>query len=66
MKELDVLLERYLETAFDDAPIAEQTAFESVLELQDPELYAYLTGRDCPEDPHVRAMVQRILDASCP
>lgn len=66
MKELDLLLGRYLERRYDCAPASEQAAFEAVLEFQDPQLYAYFTGRDVPEDPSVRATVERILDASRP
>lgn len=66
MKELDVLLGRYLERRYDVAPLTEQAAFEAVLELQDPQLYAYFTGRDKPEDPGVGAIVERILDAARP
>ena len=64
MKELDVILGKYLERVYDTAPAGEQAAFEAVLEIPDPELYAYFTGREVPEDPGVRAIVERILDAS--
>ena len=66
MKELDVLLGRYLDSRYEHASPTERSAFEAVLELQDPQLYAYFTGRDSPEDPRVGAIVERILDASRP
>ena len=48
MRELDVLLERYLEERYPCAPSIEQQAFEALLELPDPELHAYLCGARCP------------------
>lgn len=48
MKELDVLLERYLAERYPDAEAAEQGAFRELLELQDPVLFDYVTGRDRP------------------
>ena len=51
MRELDVLLERYLQQRYAVAPAAEQHAFESLLELPDPQLFAYLMRREAPNDP---------------
>jgi antitoxin CptB len=49
MKELDLVLTRYLERCYPTAPEAERAAFRQVLEMQDPEILAYLTGRaDAP------------------
>jgi len=46
-----VLLERYLQQRYAVAPAAEQHAFESLLELPDPQLFAYLMRREAPNDP---------------
>jgi len=51
MRELDVVFQRYLEQRYPQAPAAEQQAFESLVELQDPQLLAYLMGRERPQDP---------------
>ncbi|HSC47285.1 MAG TPA: succinate dehydrogenase assembly factor 2 [Gammaproteobacteria bacterium] len=59
MKELDVLLERYLNTRYPGADVEEQGAFRALLELQDPTLYAYVTGRERPETEDQR----RVVDA---
>ena len=40
MRELDVLLERYLAERWPTAPAARQAAFRALLELPDPELAA--------------------------
>ena len=45
MRELDVLLMKYLDQVFPQAGSAAQAAFAALLELQDPELLALLTGK---------------------
>jgi antitoxin CptB len=60
MRELDVLLLRYLEQEYPSAPAAERAAFVRILELQDPELFGYLVGRTTPEDDAVRHVIARI------
>lgn len=50
MRELDVVLERYLEQRYASAPIAEQQAFEALLDLPDPQLLAYVMRREEPTD----------------
>jgi antitoxin CptB len=62
MRELDVLLERYLERRYPLAPAAEQRAFETLLELQDPQLFAYVTGREQPADPELADVVARLTE----
>jgi antitoxin CptB len=45
MRELDVLLTRYLEERYPGAPPEDQEAFRSLLNRQDPELYGLVVGR---------------------
>ncbi len=45
MRELDVVLCRYLDHHYGDAPASRQAAFEALLELSDPELFDLLRGR---------------------
>jgi len=66
MKELDMLLRRYLDHEYDLASVSEQSAFERLLALQDPALYDYLTGRDAPEDMDVQALVDKIRRSAFP
>ena len=66
MKELDVLLGRYLASRYDTAPEEEKSAFEEALDLPDPQLYAFFTGREVPGDPRIRALVRQILDSAQP
>jgi antitoxin CptB len=51
MRELDVLLDRYLRERYPCAPESEQQAFEALLDLPDPQLHAYLMRREVPADP---------------
>jgi antitoxin CptB len=59
MRELDVLLERYVDERFRLAPSGEQEAFRQLLETQDPLLFAYCFG---PEHPPAEfaALIERI------
>jgi antitoxin CptB len=59
MKELDVLLERYLDGRFCGATIAEQEAFRQLLETPDTVLYAYCLGSERPP-PKFAALIERI------
>jgi antitoxin CptB len=59
MKELDVLLARYVDERFDGASAAEQEAFRQLLETQDQVLYAYCLGQAQPP-PHLAALIERI------
>ncbi len=61
MKELDIVMLSYLDSRYDDAPEAERRAFERLLELQDPELYGYVIGREAPVDPELADVVRRLV-----
>jgi antitoxin CptB len=65
MKELDILLERYVERRWPDAPAEERAAFEGLLEVQDPVLYGYCLGAAQVPD-HLAALVDRITAPSQP
>lgn len=60
MRELDVLLTRYLEHRYVHAGRTQQQAFEAVLELQDPTILAYLTGTQVPEQQAIRDVIQQL------
>jgi len=62
MRELDVLLQRYLEQRYASAPKEEQRAFEALLELPDPELFAYVVKREQPSDPHFADVIERLTN----
>jgi antitoxin CptB len=60
MRELDRLLERYLEQRFAAADLGEREAFAALLELPDPVIFGYLIGRDRPENEAQSNVVERI------
>jgi antitoxin CptB len=57
MKELDLLLTRYLRGQWPSAGPAEKAAFERILELPDPLLAAYLMQRETPSDPDLESLL---------
>jgi succinate dehydrogenase flavin-adding protein (antitoxin of CptAB toxin-antitoxin module) len=59
MKELDLLLTRYLDRHWLLADTTERAAFERLLDLPDPVLVAYLLGDELPP-PELAAPVQRL------
>jgi antitoxin CptB len=61
MRELDVLLLRYLEREFPAATPAAQAAFESLLSAQDPEIVDLLAGRAVAQDSSLNDVIQRLL-----
>jgi antitoxin CptB len=61
IRELDVLLTRYVDEKFRAAPAAEQEAFRRLLEAQNPVIYAYCLGQEEPSSPEMRALLLRIV-----
>ncbi|HEY2463206.1 MAG TPA: succinate dehydrogenase assembly factor 2 [Steroidobacteraceae bacterium] len=59
MKELDILLARYMDERFCAAPLEEQEAFKRLLEIQDPLIYAYCLGSQRPPE-HLAVLIERI------
>ena len=60
MRELDVLLARYLEEVWPVASGSQRDAFASLLELPDPELHGLLTGRLQPGGEAQREVISAI------
>jgi antitoxin CptB len=59
MKELDILLTRYVDKRFRSASGPEQEAFRRLLETQDALLFAYCLGSERPP-PEFAALIERI------
>ena len=59
MKELDVLLARYVNERFCGASNLEQNLFKELLETEDPVLYRYCLGGEKPP-PRFAALIERI------
>ena len=60
MKELDVMLVRWLDGPGQGASSAETAHFDRLLDLPDPELAAYLLRGDPATDPELAALVATI------
>jgi antitoxin CptB len=60
MKELDVLLSRYLEEEYREATPEHKQAFRQLLDSQDPLLYAYFLGHEPPPDAVLSSLLERI------
>ena len=60
MRELDVLLTRYFETVYPSASAQQQQAFAALLDLQDPVILSYLTGKQDPESADIADVIQQL------
>ena len=60
LKELDLLLERYVTEVWPVAPAAERLQFLRLVECEDPELTALLSGATPPGDPALAALLARV------
>ena len=60
MKELDVLLLRYVEEQFCGASIAHQEAFRTLLDAPDALIYAYCLAQELPESVILSSLIARI------
>ena len=62
MRELDVLLERYLAERWPTAPEARRAAFRALLELPDPELAALCLRRSVTPVAELAGLIAEITD----
>ena len=62
MLELDVLLEPFVDEAFDALPIEKKAAFQRLLTCEDPDLFAWFMGHKECDDADLADMVAIILN----
>jgi succinate dehydrogenase flavin-adding protein (antitoxin of CptAB toxin-antitoxin module) len=60
MLELDVLLGNFFEKCFIHLSKKEQDIFVALLDESDADLFIWLTGKQMPEGPASRAMIDKI------
>ena len=60
MKELDVLLERFLQQGYDDLSDTQRQMFLALLELEDPDLYALLIDQQAPKEEGWKDVIESI------
>ena len=59
-KELDVLMQRFLNNYYQTASEELQHAFERMLDMQDPELYDLIVGRQDSGDQSINKVIEHI------
>ena len=62
MRELDQLMQRYLERGWPDADDGERSAFLRLLDCEDDKLWQWCMGLDRSDDMELQALVQRIIE----
>ena len=60
VKELDVVLTRYLESSYDDSTEADKQTFEDLLEYQDPDILRFILNQERPEDEKIARIIDKI------
>ena len=63
MRELDVLLERYVGERYACASSEHQAAFRALLEAPDPLIHAYFLGLEAPPTPVLASLIGHITAA---
>lgn len=66
MRELDFLLERYMQQHYADASAKEKAAFRQLLTLSDPALADYLLRGEPHNDSLISSVIARILGRTDP
>lgn len=60
MKELDLLMDGYLEEDYPNASAEDRRAFEALLEYQDPLILDLLFARTQDPDPAIQSLIERL------
>ena len=60
MRELDAILKHFLAATYDTLDDEDKARFSALLELPDPDLQAYLVGRNAPADEPLERLLERI------
>ncbi len=63
MRELDVLLMRFLDEQYEMSSEQVQQRFAALLEAEDTSLYAWLTGRQQHSDADTQTLINRIISS---
>ena len=66
MRELDAVLQSFLRAEGAGLGEHDLALFERILEMPDPELFAYVTARNAPADPEIAKLVERIRSSHRP
>lgn len=62
-KELDVVLNRFLDSSYDQLTDTELVDFDELLNAQDTHLWYWLSGKEKPEDLKTQEVVAKVVDS---
>jgi antitoxin CptB len=62
--ELDLVFDRFWERYEDTLDVQGEAALESLLELEDHDLWALVSGREVTDDPQQASMIERLREVS--
>ena len=62
LREMDLIMGRFADAVIGELSEAELSEFERLSELPDPELYAWIAGREAVPPNHDTAMFRRLRD----
>ena len=60
MKELDVVLERYMASRYDSAPEAERAAFVALTSEEDPQIWDWIMGFDALPQGEIGHVIEQL------
>lgn len=60
VKELDLILQRFLDEGYGALTADQRSAFDRLLDSQDDQLLDWFTGREEPTDGAIQALVEKI------
>jgi antitoxin CptB len=63
MKELDFVLNGFLDQCWDDLSHQDKQLLDDILEQQDMLLWYWFSGQEQPQDPAIKSLVKRICAA---
>ena len=62
IREMDLLLERFLEQCYPTLGAADRDAFDRLLDEADLDIYAWITGRETPPDVRYRPLIHSLRE----
>jgi antitoxin CptB len=66
IREMDLLLQRFVDQRFDDLSDAEKQVFSELLDQADPDIMDWIMGRSTPPTAAMQSMVDMIREAGKP